>query len=287
MNKNYIGNFPVHEGEPANQSDRSGIEFCPSSDSQEAHLGSPFWRLLISFIIILTFWMTRYFGGNPVTFAFFLFFAWSINTQIFPFKKKFREAAINAILDPESSAYRFLMDHPTLIICLSYVISAVFSVSMMLFVQSMDEILHGFVLTVGGLSMYWLYKRSIKIVKRPFQDEAAVLIREYVVNAIGVAIMLLLFGIIYFTSNDELKFPIVLDPAIPLYVKDTVHHSSHLFQAILRFYCCIDLTMLNLAALNTNVLYAYKILHTVTANMLPIIGITLFFKCIFRFRVKE
>ena len=95
-----------------------------------------------------------------------------------------------------------------------------------------------------------------------------------------------MFGLISFTSK-EANFPIVLDPEIPLYVQKTVHHSSFLFQALLRFYRCMELTMLNLASLNANVMVAYKIVHAITAQALPIIGITLFFKCFFRFKVEE
>ncbi|HDR15612.1 MAG TPA: hypothetical protein ENN79_09075, partial [Desulfobacteraceae bacterium] len=128
----------LHSADQVNETTENFIASEETTSSGKAFVS--LWLFLMPIVIILLFLSTKYIGGTLITVGYFFIFIWAINTQLFPFKKKFREVAINAIFHPDSKIYHFLVAHPTIIVWLSYAISSVLSVSMMLFLQSIDGI---------------------------------------------------------------------------------------------------------------------------------------------------
>jgi hypothetical protein len=244
-------------------------------------------KISIPYGLLFVLYLSGFVLGDLLLPILFVIFTAIISSRWLSIQTQFKEIKLDTVLEKRSLWHERLMRWNTFL-TISCVLMAIFtSISLFIFLFSVG-IPYIVILFLDGIFFYYI-NQKIKIDFKKhlnFKDKPAILSNDLVINFINIFV-LFIFYFLYslFLEHSALNFVHgSLDPDIPTWVKENIHHSCSSFEKILRISVALKLTFENLLSVDHWILLIYKIFHLLTMSFWPFVGITLFYRF---FQIKK
>jgi len=143
-----------------------------------------------------------------------------------------------------------------------------------------NSVFYFVVALVDGAIFLWVINTVKSLLEKHINESKLFIVEAALSNIINVIILYFIYGTYkLFVEGLPAGVQGGLDPKIPLIVKDTVHHSSHLFEMLLRIDMCLDMTLASIAYSVDHVAFTfYQFLRIITMSFWPFLGTTIIYR---------
>lgn len=241
---------------------------------------SLFKTLTISYLFLSLLWLSQYFLGDILISICFLIYTIIIFKRFLLIESTIYSLKLKAYVDGRTKWFKTIFKWRTLIKISCLMLTIIIVLMFFLFFFSIDFI-YKIIIFLDALIVYFIIKFTKTPLKKVLKKDAHYVFAETITSFFNILILFTIYAIYYFSIDPFSYFNTgTLDPGIPVWVKENIHHSSIIFEKILRIHICISMTIENMIGINKTLMIIYKIFHLITMSFWPFVAITFFYKAI-------
>jgi hypothetical protein len=236
-------------------------------------------KMAVPYGLLILLYLSRYFLGNFLLLFLFFVFTFVITVGLLKILVQFKEIRVDSVFLDNSPWYQRLMQWNTLLSINCIFIASFITIGFFIFYFSIGG-LYSVILFLDGIFIFHVNQRLRVNVENHIKSKPAVLINGLMINIINVSILFIFYFIysLVFERFSVTFVPGILDPSIPVWVQNNIHHSCASFQKLLRLTVALSLSFENLISVDDWIHWIYKIFHLLTMSFFPFITITLFYR---------
>lgn len=236
-------------------------------------------KLSIPYGLLIFLYLSKYLFGDVLFPILFVIFTGIISVRWLKIQTQIKEIRIDTVFKEKSPWHDRLMRWNTLLTIFCLLMAIFTSLSLFIFLFSVGKPYIA-VLFLDGLFFLYINEKLRINLKGHLKSKPAILTNDLLVNFLNVVVLFVLYFLYsllleHFTVDFEHG---VLDPNIPTWVQNNIHHSCYIFEKILRISVAFKLTFENLLSMDHWILLIYKIIHLLTMSFWPFVGITFFYR---------
>ncbi len=239
--------------------------------------------LIKCFTLFILLWVSKKYYGSVIIPIVLLYLFWVIAKRMCLIELMLKKIRLASVLKENSSWYRRIISWQFFIKTTSVVMAFFISLSFMIFINTVGWIFH-IVLLFDALAIWFISQKISMTFVDDIKESVLNFAKEVCVNTINVIVLFLIYVAYslwiepYYETNFVSTMPGMLDPEIPLWIKDNVKHSCNYFAILLRCNVLMTMTFKNIASFDSSVYLLYKIFHLLTMSFWPFLGITLVYR---------